>query len=71
MAKGKLKYPMEPLFGELKKDYCYVCCQRITDNESVYIGQDKWRHKKCKPGSAQWQKSPLSKEDSSIPIFKA
>ena len=60
MAKGKMKYPMEPLFGELRKDYCYVCCQRITGDEGVYIGQNKWRHKKCKPGSAQWLKSPLS-----------
>jgi len=61
MAK-KIKYPMEPLFGELRKDYCYVCCQKITGNDSVYIGQNKWRHKKCKPGSTQWLKSPLNEK---------
>ena len=65
MAK-KMKYPMEPLFGELRKDYCYVCCQRITGDDGVYIGQNKWRHKKCKPGSAQWLKSPLSKEEAAV-----
>jgi hypothetical protein len=71
MAKGKMKHLMEPLFDELKKDYCYVCCQRITaDDEGVHIGQNKWRHKKCKPGSAQWLKSPLSREDSALPIFR-
>ena len=69
MAKGKMKYLMEPLFEELKKDYCYVCCQRITDDERVYIGQNKWRHKKCKPGSAQWLKSPLSRERYNSPCI--
>jgi len=69
MAKGKMKYLMEPLFEELKKDYCYVCCQRITD-DGVYIGQNKWRHKKCKPGSTQWLKSPLSKDDTTLPVLK-
>jgi len=62
MAKGKMKYLMEPLFEELKKDYCYVCCQRIGENEAVHIGQNKWRHKKCKPGSVQWLKSPLNEK---------
>ena len=70
MAKGKMKYLMEPLFEELKKDYCYVCCQRITDDERVFIGQNKWRHKKCKPGSAQWLKSPICKNDTTLPVLK-
>ncbi len=70
MAKGKMKHLMEPLFEELKKDYCYVCCQRIADDDRVYIGQNKWRHKKCKPGSAQWLKSPLNKEESTLPVVK-
>lgn len=62
MAKGKMKHPMEPLFVELRQDYCYVCCQRILENQGVNIGQDKWRHKKCKPGSTQWLKSPLNEK---------
>ncbi len=62
---------MEPLFSEMKKDYCYVCFQRITDADSICIGQNKWRHKKCKPGSSHWLKSPLSKEDDTLPMFKA
>ena len=39
MAKGRIKYPMEPLFTELKKDYCYVCCQRIAENQGIGIGR--------------------------------
>jgi len=71
-GKGKIKHPMEPLFSELKKDYCYVCYQRIVDtDDGVHIGQNKWRHKKCKPGSPQWLKSPLSREDDTLPMFKA
>ena len=57
---------MEPLFDELRKDYCYVCCQHIDESERVYIGKDKWRHKKCKPGSIQWMKSPLSREEHNV-----
>ncbi|HVN95179.1 MAG TPA: hypothetical protein VMT62_02005 [Syntrophorhabdaceae bacterium] len=69
-GRGKLKYFIEPLFDELKKEYCYVCCQRIKENDGIYIGQNKWRHKKCKPGSTQWLKSPLSREESTSLIIK-
>jgi hypothetical protein len=69
--KGKIKYFMEPLFEELKKDYCYVCCKRIKDDDGVYIGKNTWRHKRCRPGSNQWFKSPLSKEDNTLAIFKS
>ena len=65
------RYFQEPLFEELRKDYCYVCCRRIKDNEGVYIGNNTWRHKKCKPGSAQWQKSPLSREDTALDVLKS
>jgi len=58
-------YFQEPLFEELKKDYCYVCRKRIKNDDGVYIGNNTWRHKKCKPGSAQWLKSPLSRDDGS------
>lgn len=68
---GKMKHLMEPLFAELRKDYCYVCCQRINNTDSVYIGQNKWRHKKCKPGSVQWLKSPLSKDENALPVLKS
>ncbi len=54
---------MEPLFDELRKDYCYVCFQRIKENDGIYIGKNKWRHRKCKPGSAQWLKSPVAKDE--------
>jgi len=59
----QMRYFQEPLFEELRKDYCYVCCKRIKDDDGgVYIGNNTWRHKKCKPGSIQWLKSPLSRE---------
>jgi hypothetical protein len=70
-GKRKPKYPMDPLFDELKKDYCYVCYHWIKNNEGVYIGQNKWRHKQCKPGSPQWLKSSFSKDDTILSMFKA
>jgi hypothetical protein len=63
---SKQKYFQEPLFHELKKDYCYVCCERIKKDEGIYIGNDMWRHKKCKPGSSRWLKSKVGQENSLI-----
>jgi hypothetical protein len=62
----KQKYFQEPLFHELKKDYCYVCYERIKKNEGIYIGNDMWRHKKCKPGSNRWLKSKIGQETSLV-----
>lgn len=58
----QMRYFQEPLFEELRKDYCYVCCKRIKNDDGVYIGNNTWRHKKCRPGSTQWLKSPLNRE---------
>ncbi len=63
-------YFQEPLFEELKKDYCYVCRKRIKNDDGVYIGNNTWRHKKCRPGSAQWLKSPLNREAAATDALK-
>lgn len=47
----------------MKKDYCYVCYERIKKDEGLYIGNDMWRHKKCKPGSNRWLKSKIGQEN--------
>ncbi len=70
-AKKKALYYTEPLFEDLKKDYCYVCGKRIKENEGLHIGNNLWRHKVCKPGSAHWLRSSLAKEESTLTIFKA
>lgn len=58
----KPKHFQEPLFPELRCTVCYVCYQRIKGDEGVHIGHQLWRHKKCKPGSVQWLKSPKARE---------
>ena len=68
-GKKKSLYYTQPLFEELKKDYCYVCCQRIKNDDGIYVGNNTWRHKKCKPGSAHWLRSTLGKNDQ-VPITK-
>jgi hypothetical protein len=60
--KGRVRYFQEPLFEELKKDYCYVCYRRIKNNDGIYIGNSMWRHKKCKPGGNTWLKSRIGRE---------
>jgi hypothetical protein len=60
---SKTKYFQEPLFKELKKDYCYVCCRRIGKDEGICVGQGLWRHRKCKPGSRRWLKSKAGREN--------
>lgn len=69
-ARKKALYYTEPLFDELKKDYCYVCGQRIKENEGLYVGNRTWRHKRCKPGSAHWLRSPLAKDETTFTIYK-
>ncbi len=59
---SKKKYFQEPLFQELKKDYCYVCYGRIKNEEGIYIGNGMWRHAKCKPGSSRWLRSRVGQE---------
>jgi hypothetical protein len=55
--KPKRKFYQEPLFEELRRDTCYVCYERIKTGDGIYIGQNLWRHEKCKPGGHNWQKS--------------
>lgn len=69
-GKKKSLYYTQPLFEELKKDYCYVCGQRIKKDEGIYVGNNTWRHKRCKPGSAHWMRSPLAKDESTFPVYK-
>jgi len=70
-GKKKTLYYTQPLFEELKKDYCYVCGQRIKKDEGIYVGNNTWRHKRCKPGSAHWLKSALGKDDTTLTIYKS
>ena len=70
-ANKKTLHYTEPLFQELKKDYCYVCGRRIKENEGLCVGNATWRHKRCKPGSAHWQRSALAKDESTLAIYKS
>ena len=67
----KTLYYTQPLFEELKKEYCYVCGQRIKKDEGLHVGNGIWRHKKCKPGSSPWLRSSLSKESKTLTIYKS
>ncbi len=55
----KIKGFQEPLFQELRKDTCYVCCRRIEENKGVCVGNGLWRHLNCKPGSRSWAESSM------------
>lgn len=35
---------------------CYIC-EKVIKGNYVYIGQNEYRHKMCRPGSAHWKKS--------------
>jgi hypothetical protein len=67
----QMRYFQEPLFEELRKYYCYVCGKKIKGDDGVYIGNNTWRHKKCKPGSVQWLKSPLSRDTTLTDVLKS
>jgi len=64
--KPKRKYYQEPLFDELRRDTCYVCYERIKKDEGIYIGQNLWRHKKCKPGGRRWLKNRAARPVESL-----
>lgn len=69
-GRSKSKYFQEPLFEELKRDTCYVCHGRIKKGEeSVYIGQHLWRHKKCKPGGRNWVKNMAGRDVKTPDLF--
>ncbi len=70
-GKKKTLYYTEPLFEEFRKDYCYVCGQRIKENEGLCVGNGTWRHKRCRPGSAHWQRSPLAKAEAALTVYKS
>lgn len=60
VVKGKKsRYFQEPLFQELRKDTCYVCCRKIRENKGICVGQGLWRHHNCKPGSRRWSDSSM------------
>lgn len=42
---------------------CYVCAHEIT-GDPVYIGQEKYRHIRCAPGSTRWLEIQASKKPS-------
>jgi len=43
-----------PLFQET---FCFVCGRPVDMGQGVYIGQGRWRHGKCGPGSKKWLRS--------------
>ncbi len=47
---------------------CYVCSHKIT-GEPVYIGQDKYRHRRCEPGSVRWMNSQRAQESDVTNFF--
>jgi hypothetical protein len=47
---------------------CYVCNQKITGMPE-YIGQDKYRHHRCKPGGARWMESEQAKKSDVTQYF--
>ncbi len=65
----KRKYYQEPLFDELRRDTCYVCYERIKKDEGIYIGNNLWRHKKCKPGGRAWLKNKIGQTPDSRKLF--
>jgi hypothetical protein len=71
VAAKKTLYYTEPLFEEMRKDYCYVCGKRIKENEGLCVGNSVWRHKRCRPGSAHWQKSSLAKAETALTVYKS
>ena len=44
---------MSKPFGLANPIGCYVCGNEIKEG-AVYIGQGKYRHKRCKPGTKRW-----------------
>lgn len=42
--------------------FCYVCNKEIKRN-SVYIGQNLYRHTRCHPGSRKWMKWAKNKKE--------
>lgn len=40
---------------------CYVCDREIKAT-AVYVGQGKYRHERCCPGSARWLESPIGRK---------
>jgi hypothetical protein len=67
---SKPAYYQEPLFDELRRDTCYVCCERIKKDDGVYIGNKLWRHKKCKPGGRSWLRSRVGRSHQTEKLFE-
>ncbi|MBT9167433.1 MAG: hypothetical protein DDT19_00771 [Syntrophomonadaceae bacterium] len=55
----------------LKIPICYVCGKKATKEKMQYVGQDKWRCKKCFAGSKSWLKSDVSKKSILNKFFKS
>ncbi|GEM_PF-4217402 len=45
----KIWFIREPLFEELKKDFCYLCHKKIEEKDRIKVGENIYRHKKCNP----------------------
>jgi hypothetical protein len=64
----KKKIEPEPPKERRTLQTCFVCGKKIT-GDSVYIGQDKHRHKRCKPGGARWMESEQAKKSEITTFF--
>jgi len=49
VKKKKIWYIHEPLFEELKKEFCYLCHKKLEETERIKVGENMYRHKKCNP----------------------
>jgi len=47
--KKRIWYIKEPLFEELKREFCYLCHGKIKEKDRVKVGENLYRHKKCNP----------------------
>jgi len=41
--------------------WCYVCGLRINENP-VSVGNEVFRHRRCKPGTKKWMESEVGKK---------
>ena len=56
LAKRRRYRPAEEERQEPKRGRvcCYVCGRPVSRMNGIAIGQGKWRHKRCRPGTIRW-----------------
>lgn len=54
--------------NQQKEKICYVCGHGIR-NSPIYIGQGRYRHERCFPGSQRWLQSEVGKCSSMYEFF--